>query len=83
MQNIAPLQAVKSILVCKSEICPLIMLWIESDLKGKYCEEDDEAEGDACRDHDGVNCVDQTHLGNQIVFIDNSEFGSKYLTRNI
>ena len=39
----------------------------ESDLKGKDCEEDDEAEGDACSNHDGVHCVDQTHLGNGII----------------
>ena len=36
----------------------------ESDLKGKDCEEDDKAKGDASCDHDGVHCVDQTHLEN-------------------
>ena len=34
----------------------------ESDLKGKDCKEDDEAEGDSCSYHDGVSCVDQAHL---------------------
>ena len=45
----------------------MIMSWIESDLTGKDCEEDEEAEGDACCDYDGVNCEDQNHLGNEIV----------------
>ena len=67
MQNIAPLQAVISILVCKSKTSPMIMSWIESDLTGKDCEEDEEGEGDACCDYDGVNCEDQNHLGNEIV----------------
>ena len=34
----------------------------KSDLKGKYCEEDDEAEGDARSYDDGVSCVNQAHL---------------------
>ena len=73
MQNITPLHAVKSILVCKVRL--LMMLNLDnkvSDLKGKDCEEDDKAKGDARRDHDGVHCVDQTHLGNGII-IDEGE----------
>ena len=67
MQNITPLHAVKSILVCKLRLMMLNSENKGSDLKGKDCEEDDEAKGDASSDHDGVHCVDQTNLGNRKV----------------
>ena len=41
----------------------------ESDLKGKDCKEDDEAEGDSCSYHDGVSCVDQAHLANTMLML--------------
>ena len=67
MQNMTPLHAVKSILVCKLRVRMLNLDNEGFDLKRKDCEEDDEAEGDASSDHDGVHCVDQTHLGTEIV----------------